>query len=50
MTGLNWTKANAFHPQQHNEAFADGSMYVPVPQTLELLHVPRIRTRWMEDH
>jgi hypothetical protein len=27
------TKANVFHPQQHNEVFANGSMYVPTPQT-----------------
>jgi len=32
------------------EAFANGSMYVLVPQTLELLHVPLILTKWMEDH
>jgi hypothetical protein len=44
------TKANVLHLQQHNEAFTNGSMYVPIPQTLELLHIPLLQTRWMEDH
>jgi hypothetical protein len=44
MTGLKSGKTNALHPQQHNEVFANAPMYVPIPQTLELLHI----LRWNE--